>query len=227
VWLPIPVAALAPATAAAHMSSPLFDLAFKLDLDHWIELAGGYNLMPNTGASAKIAAAVCALPSHWLAPCKDVLQLAFGYNSSHFNSSDLNVYLSHVPAGTSIFDFGHFAQLWKVARDGQPKFVKYDYGTAGNMRRYGVPKPPEYQLHKIADGPTKLALYSGSIDTLADPRDVEWLVSSLGAPPLVWRKLDGYGHLDFVWGDTAAQDVYPEVIELLQSHIQVNHTLVR
>ena len=32
---------------------------------------------------------------------------------------------------------------------------------------------------------------------------------------LLHRKLAGYGHVDFVWGTTAAADIYEEVLALL------------
>ena len=91
----------------------------------------------------------------------------------------------------------------------------YDHGAQGNVRRYGQRTPPDYNLSHVR---TKLAVYSGSLDRVANPSDVAWLVSQLPTAPLLYRRLDGYAHLDFVWGHTSATDVYPEIISLLQSH---------
>ena len=121
-----------------------------------------------------------------------------------------------MPSGTSVFDLEHFSQLWSYARrSGQQAFRMYDHGAPGNLRAYGQRTPPDYNLSHVRN---KVAIYSGSLDRLADPSDVKWLVSQLPTSPLLWRRLDGYSHIDFVWGQTAARDIYPEIIALLQAH---------
>jgi hypothetical protein len=206
--------ALAPATSAMHMSSPIFDAAFRLDIDALLALAGAYDLLANGTLPAAFSALVCGAAG--LQPACDLsIQLLFGYNHSHLDFAGLRRYMDHVPSGTSIFDLVHFAQNYRHAHlTGAPCFRRYDHGPLGNLRRYGQLSPPEYDLSAMP-AQTKLAVYSGSIDTLADPRDVAWLVSRLPRPPLLHRKLAGYGHVDFVWGTTAAADIYEEVLALL------------
>jgi len=207
--------ALAPAVFPKHVSSPLFDAAFKLDAGELLALAGAYDLMANGSLPAALSAIVCGVPSRWQRPCDSVLRLLFGYNASHLDPASVGRYMSHVPSGTSIFDLIHFAQLYRASQLGAPVFRRYDHGPLANLRAYGQLEPPSYDLSRLPLQ-TELALYSGSLDTLADPRDVEYLVSKLPRPPLVHRKLAGYGHLDFVWGSTAAADVYAEAISLIE-----------
>jgi len=61
----------------------------------------------------------------------------------------------------------HYAQSVKDGR-----FARYDWGKDANVKFYGQQQSPEYDL-KAIDLP--IALFSGSIDKLADPIDVKWL----------------------------------------------------
>ena len=209
--------ALAPATSAMHMSSPIFDVAFKIDAGALLALLGSYDLMANGTLPAAFCALVCGAAG--LRPeCDLSLGLLFGFNNSHLDPAAIGRYMSHVPSGTSIFDFMHFAQLFRhAAAIGEPVFRRYDHGPLENLRRYGQLSPPDFDLGQVPPE-TKVALYSGSLDTLADPKDVAWLVSRLEHPPVLQRKLEGYGHLDFVWGEQAADDVYAELVTLLDTH---------
>lgn len=80
----------------------------------------------------------------------------------------------------------------------------FDYGTAGNMVKYGQPTPPPYNLglfptyaaprsaalvdvtHILSTLP--LALFTGGEDYLADPTDVATLISQLPIVPMVRAK---------------------------------------
>lgn len=54
----------------------------------------------------------------------------------------LPVILGHTPAGASSQTVLHYLQEVKSG-----KFRQYDEGTAaGNIRKYGSPEPPEYDL---------------------------------------------------------------------------------
>lgn len=55
-------------------------------------------------------------------------------------------------------------------------FGRFDYGTMGNLEHYGLELPPEYSLSEL-EIPT--ALFCGSKDTLAGPKDVERLKMDL------------------------------------------------
>ena len=70
--------------------------------------------------------------------------------------------LGHTPAGASTRTVLHYAQLVNSG-----KFCKYDFGRQENMKRYGTPTPPEYDLSKVK---TPVTLMWGENDWLADPR---------------------------------------------------------
>mmetsp|Transcript_39567 Transcript_39567/g.35355 ORF Transcript_39567/g.35355 Transcript_39567/m.35355 type:complete len:97 (+) Transcript_39567:837-1127(+) len=82
----------------------------------------------------------------------------------------------------------------------------YDYGTEGNLKKYGQKTPPIYDLGKIT---VPVYLYAGYYDELADPTDVERLKSELTGSPKVVYNTYNYGHLTFLWSRDSvfAEDV--------------------
>ncbi|WP_395239503.1 hypothetical protein, partial [Salmonella sp. s54412] len=101
------------------------------------------------------------------------------------------VYLAHTPAGTSVKDVAHFAQMYK-----SKTFQMYDYGWRyKNQKHYGMNTPPRYDVSKIK---VPIALFSADQDWLATPKDVSLLVRKLRT--VVFRKkIKKWDHLDFIW----------------------------
>jgi hypothetical protein len=54
------------------------------------------------------------------------------------------------------------------------QFKKFDWGRLDNWRIYKLLEPPSYDLGAIR---APIALWHGTDDRLADPKDVEWLLS--------------------------------------------------
>ena len=132
--------------------------------------------------------------------------------TKNLNTSRLQVYLSQTPAGTSVTNMGHWQQAVL-----KPTFQKYDYGSPDkNMAKYGTTVPPLYDLSQVS---VPTALFSGGNDYLADPTDVAKLVAELPPSTVVFNShQDTYAHMDYVWGITSYQDVYPDVVALLKKH---------
>ena len=57
-----------------------------------------------------------------------------------------------------------------------------------------------------------VSLFSGGRDWLADPKDVEKLRADINHTIVYDNTLDRFDHLDFVWGTTAKDRVYKEII---------------
>ena len=58
-----------------------------------------------------------------------------------------------------------------------------------------------------------VGLFHGTNDWLADPEDFDNLVPKLSN--IIFNKqLDGYNHLDFIWGVDAYKDIYADIIQL-------------
>lgn len=68
---------------------------------------------------------------------------------------------SHVPAGFSLKTIRHYLQF-----STRKKFEMYDYGEVKNLKIYGDPNPPLYNLSKLTC-PT--ALYYSTGDSLVPP----------------------------------------------------------
>lgn len=106
---------------------------------------------------------------------------AFDLDPSYDNVDRLKAIMTHFPAGAGYRCFIHYAQL--IVSD---LFLRYDWGSdAANLLKYGQTTPPSYTFEKIHGVP--IAMLSGSLDLLADPRDVQWLSDQLGSS-VVFRK---------------------------------------
>ena len=144
--------------------------------------------------------------------CDNVLFLIAGFDKSNLNATRTPVYYSHTPAGTSVQNMLHFAQL--IRNEGT--FSKYDYGFLKNFYKYGSSSPPAYQLKNVK---VPVVLISGSKDTLADPKDVAWLKTQL-PHVLKFKQIQGYNHLDFIWGMSAREKVYKHLIAIIKKYEQ-------
>lgn len=62
-----------------------------------------------------------------------------------------------------------------------------------------------------------MALFSGSTDKLADPKDVQLLIKALVNVPkdkFFWKEFDA-GHLTFMWGNENAMNYFNDVLKIL------------
>ncbi len=124
--------------------------------------------------------------------------------------SMISFYLDHFPGGSTIEMFAHFAQLSLVPG----RFVKYDFGTAGNLEHYGQEEPPEYDLTKVT-APT--VLFAGDSDSAAPVEDVDLLADVL--PNLLdYQIVDypGWTHASFALANNAGDLVFSEIIRFME-----------
>jgi hypothetical protein len=104
--------------------------------------------------------------------CKTVAQV-FLPEVAVDNLDRYAMYAANLPSGAGYRNFVYYAQMINTGR-----MVLYDYGKIENERVYGTPEPPILPLVAKYSIPT--AIYSGSIDPLADPVDVAQLEIDLG-----------------------------------------------
>lgn len=72
--------------------------------------------------------------------------------------------------------------------------------------------PPQCKLDQMR---VPIALFYGSDDWLVVPEDINRLIQLL--PNIVTkRNIDGWTHLDFIFGLGAAGDLYEEIVNLIQ-----------
>ena len=125
-------------------------------------------------------------------------------------------------AGTSLQNMIHYAQMVQSA-----ELQKYDFRNDEiNTNRYLSPTPPKIDLSSIR---TPLIVYYGTEDDLSTVDDVEWTLGkwemidsirninySEQLPNVVDKvKLEGFDHLDFLWGTRAPTYLYAEIIDFI------------
>ncbi|KXZ43315.1 hypothetical protein GPECTOR_94g637 [Gonium pectorale] len=217
---------MAPVAVAKHISSiPLLAMA-AMNTDDMFSLMGLHEFLPSQELIAALEGRLCVAQPYL---CVSFLTSIAGYNPDNLDNARLPIYLRFTPAGTSVQNMAHWAQVaagvWGFVRRNvrarAPNTMSFfDYGTdcaswtgRCNQLQYGRMTPPLYNLTAIR---TPLAVISGSQDTLAAPLDVEYLLESLGpgVAKLV-KNLDSYDHLDFIWGINAKDLLYSDVLRFL------------
>lgn len=141
--------------------------------------------------------------------CREVFILVSGPNRKNLDPALIPLMNANFMTGTSVAVIAQFAQNYNAGET----FQAYDYGTEGNLQKYGSTKPFEYDLTKIT---APIYVFSGAVDRIVTAKDVDWLLTKL-------RNLKGstrfneYNHLDFIWGTDVKERLYDKVLDLLSS----------
>ncbi|KAM7299948.1 lipase member J-like [Ixodes scapularis] len=119
------------------------------------------------------------------------------------------VYLSHLPAGTSIKNMIHLSQLVN-SKNAQ----KYDYGPEGNREKYGQSDPPHYRLDNVAND---IGIFWSRGDKFVPPEDVDELIRELGPRVKMKHFVDDpeYRHFHFGVGTVNHEAWHEELLEFL------------
>jgi hypothetical protein len=216
--------ALAPAAFLAHTTSVPLEILARLDADAVFAALGGREVLPARAATSELFSEVCAATPLL---CVSVLSAIAGFNPANLNRTRLPVYVAYTPSGTSSRTLAHWAQAARAEAGAPPALRRYSFGAdcgtstrprACNQRAYGQLEPPTYDLDAIGAA-VPIAAFSGGRDRLAAPADVAALLCALPAGALVRaREEPAFEHLDFTWGVSAAERVYPQVLELLRRY---------
>jgi len=100
---------------------------------------------------------------HPFKPCSEVTtSLNYGHKIICMFQERVPKIAATYPASTSIKVFTHGNQCFKA-----DKLQHYNYGRSGNIKRYGQPDPPCYDL-KNATAP--VAIFYSDYDRLCSPR---------------------------------------------------------
>ncbi|KAM3592156.1 uncharacterized protein V6R79_013863 [Siganus canaliculatus] len=196
---------LAPVATVAFTTSPMTKLSCLPDLIIW-DLFGRRDFLPQSHMIQWFAEHICGKkPLSEL--CGNIFFILCGFDEKNLNMTWTPVYTTHCPAGTSVQNMVHWAQ---AVHSG--KLMAFDFGAAGNMKHYNQSSPPQYH---VQDMKVRTALFSGGHDTLADPKDVNVLLTQVSN--LVYHQhIEHWEHLDFIWGLDAPQVMFPSILKLLQ-----------
>uniref|UniRef100_A0A452ESZ9 Partial AB-hydrolase lipase domain-containing protein n=1 Tax=Capra hircus TaxID=9925 RepID=A0A452ESZ9_CAPHI len=130
--------------------------------------------------------------------CKNALFAITGVDYKNLNMicTRLDVYVAHNPAGTSVQN---------AVKSG--KFQAFDWGAS-------VQNLMHHHQVSVLTMNVPIAIWNGGKDLLADPQDVDLLLSKL--PNLIYHKeIPNYNHLDLIWAVDAPQEVYNEIVSLV------------
>ena len=155
---------LAPAAYVSHLKSKLFVpliphmeaiATFLSYLDH-----GEIDM--NFPIVHKLISGFCEGESVTNALCVDVLFEIAGDNPKELNQTMLPMILGHFPSTLAVKTIAHYGQSRKY---GTFSHYRYD-DEAENMKRYGTPQPPPYDLSKVK---APVAIWYGENDWLVPP----------------------------------------------------------
>jgi pimeloyl-ACP methyl ester carboxylesterase len=197
--------AMAPVAYVQYVESTLLKALALLDVDEIFELLDDKSFyLP--GVIDKILPDVCTITPGL---CKFAVDLVAG-PTTFFNESREDYYLKYFPATTSVKNMAHWSQGIS-----EGTFSMFDYGKTGNIEHYNQPTPPQYELSNFpTQAEMPMALFAGGEDYLADPKDVQRLLSLIPSTPLVHYEAE-YAHLDPLIGENAFQRIYPMILQMI------------
>ncbi|ETI45986.1 Gastric triacylglycerol lipase [Phytophthora nicotianae] len=217
-------AALAPVAWLGNTKADALKFLAKVYLDKIFEVFGQVEfLAQNQVLQEVIEAATCTANPEL---CQTALALISGV-SENWNSSRVSVYLSEMPAGTSVKNMGHFAQSIRKGT-----FAAYNYGCGclrilgiklcskhicENKVKYGSFDPPAFPVSRMMYPRT--GFFSGKNDILATATDTNQLRTALPNTTIIHdEEISNFSHLDFTWSVDANEKVYQSVLKQLDQY---------
>ncbi|XP_036590994.1 lysosomal acid lipase/cholesteryl ester hydrolase-like [Trichosurus vulpecula] len=188
-------------------------LAVSLEKKRWrrVKVAGSFMLFSTLPKAQKVKAFFALAPILYLKHIRSLPFLLLLQPPRPLLRSQIDVYVAHNPAGTSVQTILHFSQ---VVHEIQPPILQaYDWGSPKkNLAHYNQTIPSTYNLSKTK---VPTALQSGLKDLLADPKDVSILI--LKIPKMIYHMiLPSFDHFSFVFGIHAPQRIYYEIIKMIK-----------
>ncbi|KAL4157795.1 hypothetical protein PRNP1_003622 [Phytophthora ramorum] len=222
-------AALAPVGWLGNTKAAALKLLANVYLDKIFQVLGQVEfLSQNAVLQEVIGASACTLNPEL---CETALALVSG-DSENWNSSRVGVYLSEMPAGTSVKNMGHYAQSIR-----HNTFEAYNYGCSclrilgiklcsklicRNKSKYGSFAPPAIPISNIKYPRT--GFFSGENDILATSADIDQLRSAIPPATIIHdEEIGDFSHMDFTWAVDANERVYQSVLEQLEQYTGVGY----
>ncbi|CAB3259154.1 unnamed protein product [Arctia plantaginis] len=174
--------------------------------------AGYREVFPRQGIVHHIAEFLCQKVP---ALCEVGFTLSTGHKQGTMTLKTISIAIGHLFSGTSIKNLSHFAQLVNSG-----KFQRYDEGIKGNLQRYGLAKPSEYNVSLIS---SPIVLFSAENDRLSSLKDVDILISKL--PNLIENYIvprPYWSHHNHIWDIAATELVHPKILKYFDNFKNLN-----
>uniref|UniRef100_A0A8C5WMX4 Lipase n=1 Tax=Laticauda laticaudata TaxID=8630 RepID=A0A8C5WMX4_LATLA len=191
--------ALAPVIYATYVPNNLLKLLSSIPQYSFKQIFGDKNTMFFQKPIKDFMKKLCTITfMHKL--CAKFIFFPDTYNTTNLNMSRIDVYAAHFPDITSIKTILHWKQTYSIKASIQSFF----FGS-----------PPSYQIKDLL---VPTAVWSGGQDTIADPKDIELLLS--GIVNLVYHcSWADWTHWDLIWGLNAPQRMFFKIIQLMEKSV--------
>uniref|UniRef100_A0A182SF07 Lipase n=1 Tax=Anopheles maculatus TaxID=74869 RepID=A0A182SF07_9DIPT len=208
--------ALSPAVCLKRVRSPpvRWLLQHVFALKDLFDAFGVQQFLPHTSSQYEMSRILCPLndPNNI---CMQVVSMTVGPNPDMTDMTAMQVLTGHDPAGASVKQLLHYAQLQRSG-----KFRQFDYGRRNNTERYSHWNPPAYNLSAVT---APVTIFYAVNDWLIDPRDVVRFSRLLTKPPTMHLVEDeNFNHLDFTMAKNARSMVYERILSDLEQRERSN-----
>uniref|UniRef100_A0A182XVP9 Lipase 3 n=1 Tax=Anopheles stephensi TaxID=30069 RepID=A0A182XVP9_ANOST len=203
--------ALSPAVCLKRVRSPpvRWLLQHVYTLKDLFDAFGVQQFLPHTDSQYEMARMLCPVsdPDNI---CMQVVSMTVGPNPAMTDMVAMQVLTGHDPAGASVKQLLHYAQLQRSG-----KFRQFDYGRRNNTERYSHWNPPAYNLSAVT---APVTIFYAVNDWLIDPRDVVRFSRLLSKRPTMHLVEDeNFNHLDFTMAKNARSMVYERIFSDLEN----------
>lgn len=203
--------ALSPVAYMSNVRSPIVRLlAPGTSLIHgFVKSVGIYEFLPDDTIMRLMKALICGNGPLSEIICSNVIFLMAGFDYPQMNFTNLPVLLGHMPSGASVKQFAHYGQE-VISGD----FKQFNYGSTGNLERYGLEIPPSYTLENVT---ARVSLFYSDSDWLAHPDDVDILYNRLQNAVDIYKiPYDQFNHLDFILAKDFKNIIYKRIRKLMK-----------
>ena len=108
---------IAPATFLAHANSPPLAMLSRLDTPHAMQLLGSKEFLPSQALVQIMGGVLCIVQPHL---CVNILAITAGFTNSAVDPAKLLTFLKYTPAGESVQNVLHWAQVMRSRTGGAP-----------------------------------------------------------------------------------------------------------
>lgn len=197
---------LAPIAFMGNITSPIPIIAAQVlePIKAFLEAAGYRELFAKDQIAHSVVELLCQIAPDLI--CGQVLALTTGYKIGSIHSKELSLSFGHLLDGISVKNMAHFGQLITSG-----KFQRYDEGRQGNIKRYGIPKPPQYDLSKIISPVVLIAARNDWVSTLKDTENLRTHLPNVMENYIIPEKY--WSHNNHLWGKTAPKYEFPKILD--------------
>ncbi|XP_043266109.1 lipase 3-like [Colletes gigas] len=203
---------MAPAVFMSQATHPFICLLSPIvnDLNALMSMIGKNEFKPSGPFIRTVAKIICDDDAPTQPICTNVMTLFGGRNEKELNYTLLPDIGQYDPAGASIRQFTHYAQLQTSGN-----FEQFNYGPVDNMIKYGSINPPKYDLASIK---MPVYLFYGNNDEMVSVMDLNELYRKLPNAKKFLVPYKWFTHLDFLWAMNIDTLVYNNMLDLMAKY---------